>query len=87
MQHANRRAAWTVDGLRADSGWIFELDDRARRDLTGAVRAAADPQKTLFDCRRDDYDLASAWRVIAAALREIRDAPGSRCYGGCCATG
>jgi hypothetical protein len=76
MQHANRRAAWTVDDLQADSGWIFELDERARRDLTGAVRTAADPAKTLFDYRRDDFDLGSAWPVIAAALREVRDGTG-----------
>ena len=76
MQHANRRAAWTVDALRADAGWIFELDDRARRDLTGAVRAAADLEKTLFDYRRDDFDLGSAAPVIAAALREVRDGTG-----------
>jgi hypothetical protein len=76
MQHANRRAAWTVGDLQADSGWIFELDDRARRDLTGAVRNAADPAKTLFDYRRDDFNLGSAWPVIAAALREVRDGTG-----------
>jgi hypothetical protein len=76
MRHANRRTAWTVDDLRADTGWIFELDDRARHDLTAAVRAAADPGKTLFDYRRDDFDLGSAWTMIAAALREVRDGTG-----------
>ncbi len=76
MQHANRRAAWTVDALQSDSGWIFELDDRARRDLTGAVRAAVDPGKTLFDYRRDDFDLGTAGPVIAAALQEVRGGTG-----------
>jgi hypothetical protein len=76
MPHANPRAAWTVDDLQADPSWIFELDDRARRDLTGAVRKAADPVKTLLDYRRDDFDLGSAWPVIAAALKEIRDGTG-----------
>jgi alpha-ketoglutarate-dependent taurine dioxygenase len=76
MQHANKRAAWTVDDLQADTGWIFELDDRARRDLIGAVRRGADPGKTLFDHRRDDFDLGSASPTIAAALREIRDGTG-----------
>ena len=76
MQHTNRRAAWTVDDLRADPGWVFELDDRARRDLTASVRKAADPAKTLLDYRRDDFDLASAWPSIAASLREVRDGTG-----------
>jgi hypothetical protein len=40
------------------------------------VREAADPAKTLFDYRRDDFDLGSAWPVIAAALKEVRDGTG-----------
>ncbi len=76
MAHANRRAAWTVDDLRSDPGWVFELDALARRDLVAAVRKAADPAKTVFDYRRDDFDLGSAWTVIAASLREIRDGTG-----------
>jgi alpha-ketoglutarate-dependent taurine dioxygenase len=76
MRHANRRAAWTVDDLRVDPGWVFELDDRAGRELTAAVRQAADPAKTLLDYRRDDFDLGSAWPVIAAALREVRNGTG-----------
>jgi alpha-ketoglutarate-dependent taurine dioxygenase len=76
MRHANPRAAWTVDDLQADAGWIFELDDRARRDLVVAVRSAADPSKTLLDYRRDDFDLGSALPVIAASLREVRDGTG-----------
>ena len=76
MKHANLRAAWTVDDLRADPGWVFTLDDRASRHLTEAVRKAADPAKTLFDYRRDDFDLGSAWPVIAASLREVREGTG-----------
>ncbi len=76
MQHANRRAAWTADGLQADRGWIFELDDQARRDLAGAVKAAVDPSKTVFDYKRDDFDLGVAGPVITAALREVRDGTG-----------
>lgn len=76
MRHANRRAAWTVDDLKADQTWICELDDRARRDLTQAVRKAADPAKTLYDYRRDDFDLGSAWPVVARALNEVRDGTG-----------
>ena len=48
MRHANRRAAWTADDLQADTGWIFELDDRARRDLIGGAprsRPGEDPAR------------------------------------------
>jgi len=74
--HANERAAWTVPMLQADQSWIFALDDCARRDLVEAMRAGHDPDKALFDYRRDDFDLGSAWPVIDAALREIRDGTG-----------
>jgi alpha-ketoglutarate-dependent taurine dioxygenase len=76
MRHANPRAAWTTDDLQADTGWMFELDDQARRDLGSAVRRAVDPARMLLDYRRDDFDLGSAWPVIAAALREVRDGKG-----------
>ena len=31
--NADTAANWTVDRLKADTSWIVELDDRARRDL------------------------------------------------------
>ena len=65
-------AAWTAADLAADRRWIFTLDDRARRDLLGAVRAARDPDKTLLDYRREDFDLGSAAKPIAAAVTEAR---------------
>ncbi|MBS0644150.1 MAG: TauD/TfdA family dioxygenase [Proteobacteria bacterium] len=76
MHHANPRAAWTADDLRADTSWIYALDDRAAADLIAAVRKAASPDKTLFDYRRDDFDLGRALPVVTAAMREIRDGTG-----------
>jgi hypothetical protein len=74
--NADVRSAWTVDDLQADAGWIESLDDAARRDLTGAVRAARDPDKTLFDYRRSDFDLGRAWAPIERCLREIKGGRG-----------
>jgi hypothetical protein len=76
MNHANPRAAWTAEDLRANPGFIRELDDRARRDLTDAVRKAADPDRSLFDYRRADFDLGAAGPAITAALKEVRDGTG-----------
>jgi alpha-ketoglutarate-dependent taurine dioxygenase len=73
---ANTPAAWTVAGLNANPSWIYELDDRARRDLVRAVRKARDPDRTLFDYARGDFDLGSAWPTIAGALREIKEGTG-----------
>jgi hypothetical protein len=65
-----------VTDLDADTSWIETLDDAARRDLTGAVRAAHDSGKTLFDYRCADFDLGRAWKPIARCLREIKDGRG-----------
>ncbi len=73
---AETSAAWSADELRADTGWVFLLDDRARRDLSDAVRRARDPDKGLLDYRREDFDLGSAGPVISAAFREIQEGRG-----------
>jgi hypothetical protein len=70
------RAAWSVADLQADQGWVVELDVRARRDLTQTVRRAYDPEKALFDYRRADFELGSAWPAIEAVLREVREQRG-----------
>lgn len=73
---AGTRAAWTVAELERDPAWVFTLDDRARQDLTEAVRRARDPDKALFGHRRADFDLGAAAAPIAAAFREVRDGRG-----------
>jgi hypothetical protein len=74
--NAGAPSAWTVEGLHADTRWIETLDDAARGDLTHAIRAARDPDKTLFDYRRADFDLGRAWAPIARCLREIKEGSG-----------
>src|SRR5688572_20862267 len=69
-------AAWSAADLNSDDRWIFQLDDRARRDMLAALRKARDPAKTLFDYRRDDFDLGSAWPVLSAALDETKHGRG-----------
>ncbi len=66
-------AAWTAAELEADrKRWTFALDDRARRDLAAALKKARDPDKTLFDYRREDFNLGAAWPMIAAAFEEAK---------------
>ncbi len=66
------RAAWTPADLEADQGWIVELDDAARRDLTRAVRSAADPEKDRFDYCRADFDFGSAVAPLRRAFNEAK---------------
>ena len=66
-------AAWDAAQLEANRArWTFALDERARRDLAAALAKARDPGKTLFDYRREDFDLGSAWPVIEAAFEEVK---------------
>src|SRR4051812_35994296 len=76
MSHANMRAAWTVEDLQADPGWIFTLDERGSRHLADLMHKVADPDRSLFDYRRAEFDLGPAWPTIAAAMREVRDGTG-----------
>lgn len=69
-------AAWHAAELEADPGWLFTLDDRARCDLVAALTQAIDRDKSLFDYRREDFDLGSAGPVIAAAFAEMQHGRG-----------
>ena len=70
------RAAWFAADLRADTGWITELDDHAADGLIAAVRKARDPGKDLLDYRQEDFDLGAAAPVIEAAFAEALNGRG-----------
>src|SRR5215210_2234571 len=72
MKRFDTPAAWDAAELNSDKRWVFELDDRARRDMLAAIRKARDPDKTLFDYQHSDFDLGSAWPVLEAALQETK---------------
>ncbi len=74
--NADARSAWTVEHLKSDPGWVLELDDRARSELAQAVKRAHNPAKTLYDYRRSDFDLGSAWPTIRRALGEVMQGTG-----------
>lgn len=63
-------AAWRVEDMQRDRGWIFTLDDPQRAQLARAARDAFDPDRPLFDYARSEFDLGPGWDVIAAAARE-----------------
>jgi hypothetical protein len=70
---AKSPACWNAAELEANrKRWTFALDDRARRDLLATLKKARDPDKSLLDYRREDFDLGSAWPVIDAAFTETK---------------
>jgi len=66
----DRSAAWRAEDLERDRSWVFTLDDRDRRQLAAAVRAAYDPDRDLLDYRREEFDLGPGLGTVAAAARE-----------------
>ncbi|HKU69209.1 MAG TPA: TauD/TfdA family dioxygenase [Burkholderiales bacterium] len=73
MTNGKSPTCWNAAELEAArKRWTFQLDDRARRDLAAALKKARDPDKTLLDYRREDFDLGSAWPVIDAAFGEAK---------------
>jgi len=72
MSLTDTAAAWRTQDLERDRRWTFELDERGRRDLLGAIEKAQDPGKTLLDYGRADFDLGAAWRTIEGALNEVK---------------
>lgn len=69
-------AAWTVSALQADPSWRFRLDEQAAAQLAAAVKNAYDPDRPLFDYRREDIDLGAAGGTIAAAVGEAHHGRG-----------
>lgn len=64
-------AAWTVDEIdQARDHWVFAIDERAAEHLADAVKAAYDPDRSLFEYRRDEFDMGEAMDVIADAANE-----------------
>ena len=74
MNFAETQAAttWLADDLNADQSWIFHIDDKARAHLSKMVKKVFDPDKTLFDYQRADFDLGPAAPVITAAFDEAK---------------
>ena len=76
MKAFDTPAAWDAAELNSDNRWLFELDDKAQRDMRAAVEKARDPDKTLFDYSRDDFDLGSALPVLQRAMDETKHGRG-----------
>lgn len=70
-------AAFDARELEADrKTWNFDLDERARRDLTAALDKVYDPDRALLDYRKEEFDPGSALPVISAAFREAKHGRG-----------
>jgi hypothetical protein len=69
-------ANWTAADLAADRSWVTELGDRARADLVRTVKGAVDPDRTLLDYRRAEFDLGAAHAPITQAFHEAKHGRG-----------
>lgn len=63
-------AAWLAADMAADSGWRFTIPPAVAATMAAAVKAAYDPDRPLFDYRRDEFDFGDGLAVLAAARTE-----------------
>jgi hypothetical protein len=68
--HVNIEAsfAWTAAELVEDSRWHFTLDEGSRVHLKSMVAKAHDPDRTLLDYQRGEFDLGPAFGALNAAF-------------------
>jgi hypothetical protein len=69
-------ARWSAAELERDKRWLFRIDERGQRDLAATVRKAHDPDKSLLDYRKEDFDLGAAMPVIGRAMDETKHGRG-----------
>jgi hypothetical protein len=65
-------AEWTAEDLNRDPSWVFELDERTRRDLTECVSRLRDPDRPVLEYDSAEFDLGSALPVLKAAFNEAK---------------
>ena len=63
-------AAWKIQDLEADLSWVFNLSDQQRTSILSVVKKAYDPDKPIFDYRREEFDFGSSLKTLTAAIRE-----------------
>jgi hypothetical protein len=69
-------AAWRAAELEQDQRWVFTIDGDARAHLARMVQGRFDPERSLLDYSRADFDLGAAWPTISAAVREAHHGRG-----------
>jgi hypothetical protein len=65
------KSNWGSEELKADAGWIYQLDAKAGAALLDAVRAAP-KQDDLLDYQKSDFDLGPAGAVLQEALEQAK---------------
>uniref|UniRef100_UPI00404883EF TauD/TfdA family dioxygenase n=1 Tax=Orrella sp. TaxID=1921583 RepID=UPI00404883EF len=72
MPSLSHPSNWRAADLQQDQSWILSIDEQARQEMIKAVVAVADPNKTLFDYRREDFIWPRTNAFLSAALQEVK---------------
>ena len=70
LKNFDLSAAWKTHDLKADRKWVFSLNDLHRTIIRDAVQKVYDPDRPIFDYRREEFDFGSGLIIITAAIRE-----------------
>ena len=66
----DKSAAWSVDQMHNDQGWIFPMVEDQARQLANTVKRAYSPDRPLFDYTPEEFDFGSGFEIITAAAKE-----------------
>lgn len=69
LQHPSN---WRAADLHHDQGWIFSVDEPTRDEMIKTIVEIADPNKTLFDYRREDFAWSHTSKILESALQEVK---------------
>lgn len=72
MQSLQHPSNWRASDLQNDQSWIFTVDAQMREEMIKTVVAIADPNKTLFDYGRKDFDWDRTCETLRSALQEVK---------------
>ncbi|MAH83858.1 MAG: hypothetical protein CBB68_05780 [Rhodospirillaceae bacterium TMED8] len=63
-------AAWTVENMQTDTGWIYYLSDSQARHMVDVIRENYSPDRSFFEYAPDDFDLGSGFHTIISAAKQ-----------------
>lgn len=76
MRSFQHPSNWRAADLNSDQSWLFHVDAKACDEMVETVLAVADPDKHLFDYRRDDFNWSHSIEILLAALHEVKHGKG-----------
>ena len=70
LPRADSPSVWTAGSMERDRSWVYSLELKDAQQLARVIRAAYEPEKSLFDYEVSDFDLTAVWPTLERAVQE-----------------